>query len=197
MSQVTQKPECSIDGCTDRAKTRGWCPRHYGRWARHGDPLADVTPSLRWPDNFLRRREEQPDGCIHWTGNVQPSGYAQVSRNGTLIHVHRAAYEWFVGPIPVGHHIDHTCHDPTQCVGGPKCLHRRCTNPDHLEAVTPAINVGRSGSFVVANARKTECANGHPFDEENTYERPTGGRHCRECMRAAGRRWRERNPRTR
>lgn len=30
--------ECSIAGCGNDAKTRGWCPKHYQRWRTHGDP---------------------------------------------------------------------------------------------------------------------------------------------------------------
>lgn len=29
---------CSIDGCEDIAKARGWCGKHYMRWYVHGDP---------------------------------------------------------------------------------------------------------------------------------------------------------------
>lgn len=29
---------CSIEGCNKPAKTRGWCPGHYHRWRKHGDP---------------------------------------------------------------------------------------------------------------------------------------------------------------
>lgn len=34
------------------------------------------------------------------------------------------------------------------------------------------------------NAAKSHCDHGHPFDAENTYLRPTGGRSCRACDRA-------------
>ena len=37
------------------------------------------------------------------------------------------------------------------------------------------------------NANETECANGHPFDEENTSMRPDGHRGCRTCRRDASR----------
>ena len=30
---------CSIDGCDTPALARGWCNKHYKRWAAHGDPL--------------------------------------------------------------------------------------------------------------------------------------------------------------
>jgi hypothetical protein len=28
---------CTITDCTDRVRARGLCPRHYGRWQRHGN----------------------------------------------------------------------------------------------------------------------------------------------------------------
>jgi HNH endonuclease len=29
---------CSLEGCPKAARTRGYCPMHYSRWFRHGDP---------------------------------------------------------------------------------------------------------------------------------------------------------------
>jgi len=31
---------CSVGGCNNPVNTRGYCSAHYGRWKRHGDPLA-------------------------------------------------------------------------------------------------------------------------------------------------------------
>lgn len=28
--------ECSVNGCKNKAHTRGWCQMHYTRWYRHG-----------------------------------------------------------------------------------------------------------------------------------------------------------------
>ena len=39
------KRTCSIEGCEDPARGRGWCNRHLLRWQRHGHPLAG-GPSL-------------------------------------------------------------------------------------------------------------------------------------------------------
>lgn len=37
---------CSIEGCDNPHRARGWCAAHYARWKNHGDPLAEVhTPS--------------------------------------------------------------------------------------------------------------------------------------------------------
>lgn len=31
--------KCVIPGCDRKVTARGWCPLHYKRWRRHGDPL--------------------------------------------------------------------------------------------------------------------------------------------------------------
>lgn len=33
-----EKEFCSIDGCFGRKQARGFCPKHYARWLRYGDP---------------------------------------------------------------------------------------------------------------------------------------------------------------
>ena len=30
---------CAVPDCGKRAHSRGWCPMHYTRWKRHGDPV--------------------------------------------------------------------------------------------------------------------------------------------------------------
>lgn len=38
---------CSIEGCPNPVRARGWCAAHWGRWSRHGDPLGGrADPSL-------------------------------------------------------------------------------------------------------------------------------------------------------
>lgn len=46
---------CSIDGCDQLHRARGWCGPHYDRWRRYGDPQ---------PDRPLEGRKIcQIDGC--------------------------------------------------------------------------------------------------------------------------------------
>ena len=44
---------------------------------------------------------------------------------------HIVSYETFIGPVPEGYEIDHTCKNTF------------CINPGHLEAVPPGVNKER------------------------------------------------------
>lgn len=120
---------------------------------------------------------DKTETCWLWTGRVNNHGYGVTSVKTRPVQAHRAAYELSVGPIPDGLEIDHLCRV------------RRCVNPEHLEAVTASENVRRSDhTKSAASIRahwlgKTHCPNGHPYDEENTYRRPDGGRDCRTCQK--------------
>lgn len=122
--------------------------------------------------------------CIPWTGSIQPAGYGTLS--GKLAH--RLVFEAVYGPIADGLQVGHACHDADlTCPGGRgRCPHRACINIFHLIAQTQSENQ-RSG----VRGRRTSCVNGHPYDEANTYFRPTGQRDCRACFRERSRRYRQ------
>ena len=130
------------------------------------------------------------DGCWSWGGgtSVGGGGYVSVRVGGERWSAHRLVYVVRVGPIPDGHVVDHTCHDPEVCEGGLTCPHRACVNPDHLTAVSPAVNTS------TARARRpyaTTCKRGHPFTEENTFVNSAGNRSCRACTNERQRAYRE------
>lgn len=42
---------CSIEGCGEGGRiVRGWCRRHYWRWKKYGDPIADIRQVARRKD---------------------------------------------------------------------------------------------------------------------------------------------------
>ena len=170
--------------CPDPSQARGLCPKHSSRMRTHGTVMAAALARKPWPYNMLLNMAPQPNGCIWYTGRIDAQGYGSVTITGDRQRpVHRAAYEYFVGPIPDGLHVDHLCHGwDADCPCGPACLHRRCINVDHLEPVTPQENAarGRGGSVNNPRSAQTHCIRGHEFTEANTY-RHGNRRHCRTC----------------
>jgi len=177
-----QDSTCTVADCdTGRHGRLPWCVKHYRRVQRHGDPHV-VKTGIRSPRYTIDTLPVlvSGEGChLAPADAVGRIGYAYIA--GKLAH--RAAYEHHIGPIPAGLHIDHVCHNSaTDCAGGSMCLHRRCLNPAHLEAVPSAVNVRRSpASTASRNAAKTHCPQGHPYTPENTYYSPRRGRTCKTC----------------
>lgn len=135
------------------------------------------------------------NGCWEWQGYVDEKtgyGFICVRRDGVkrTPAIHRYFYEELVGTPPSGVHLDHTCHNnDLTCNGGPDCRHRRCVNPDHLDPVTPAVNISRGRGLAAQNAAKTHCPEGHEFTEDNTYVEPKGGRQCMACRKVTQKRY--------
>jgi hypothetical protein len=145
--------------------------KHYKRWWKYGDPTSTKQPG--WPENLLRHLRFMPPGplstgCIEFTGGGC-RGYGRVYRDGRTVSSHRASYELVRGPVPAGLQLDHLCRNPP------------CVNPAHLEPVTSRENTMRGDTIPARNAAKTHCQRGHPYEGDNLYVTPQGGRQCREC----------------
>jgi len=148
--------------------------------------------AVRWPERTLEERfmekvlVDETTGCWLWQASLS-LGYGKIGTDDGSRGAHRVSYKLFVGPIPEGYTLDHTCHtnDPT-CPGG-ECIHRRCVNPAHLEPVTLAVNKARGQSLPAQNARKTHCDHNHEFTPANTYVTAEGYRTCRTCRREGAR----------
>jgi len=113
--------------------------------------------------------------CWIWTGGHSTNGYGTFYDGTRNTSPHRYSYLTFIGDIPMGLELDHTCQ-----VKG-------CVNPGHLEAVTHRENLLRAKGPAGDNARKTHCKRGHEYTQANTYiyVEPKGYPHrmCRECNR--------------
>ena len=139
------------------------------------------TASLTTVQRFWSKIEFT-DACWLWTAGLFANGYGAFRSGTKHVKVHRYAYEFCVGPIPEGLDLDHLCHNEDQsCAGGPTCLHRSCVHPGHLEPATRSENC-RRGNTGLNHSSKTECPQGHPYDEQNTaiYN---GHRYCKTCQR--------------
>lgn len=121
-----------------------------------------------------------PDECWEWLAYADPvTGYGQFWDGTRLVKAHRFAAQ----ATDVAGDVDHTCHNTSTCGGGPRCPHRKCVNPAHLEVISHAENVrrGRAGAREAARKR---CPRGHSYaDPANTYINPQGSRKCRACRR--------------
>jgi hypothetical protein len=127
---------CSIDGCDNPHKARGYCNRHYERNRLTGEPESDHQASL---DVRLWRRIDKsagPDACWPWTGSADAQGYGMIAvRSGVTRRTHRVVFFITYGHWPQPECL-HSCDNPP------------CCNPAHLREGTKLENaadcVGRS-----------------------------------------------------
>lgn len=155
-TQVAANAPCTVDDCDTIAVAKGMCRKHYARMYSRGT-LELTRRQFTYTDDLVAdywRLVETHGGdvepCWHWQGTVSVHGYGVWMK----FPAHRYAYTLQHGPVP-DLVIDHACHVPTKCSGGPSCLHRRCVNPTHLEAVPQHVNVSRERS-----------SNGRPANDE-------------------------------
>jgi hypothetical protein len=79
--------------------------------------LYEMTALERFEQSIIRMTES---GCWLWEKTVDEKGYGRTSLNNVAIKTHRLAWKLFVGEIPEGKHVLHTCDV------------RSCCNPNHL-----------------------------------------------------------------
>lgn len=119
--------KCSVEGCTNKYDSSGFCKLHGTRFRRHGDPTINKEQNIRTKDDLLKFAKYNGE-CIEWQKGVT-NGYGRTVICGKIEYVHRAMYIFTHGKIPEGLQVNH------------KCNNRLCINPEHLYAGTHLDNM--------------------------------------------------------
>ncbi|MEV7606108.1 HNH endonuclease signature motif containing protein [Paenarthrobacter sp. NPDC089322] len=125
---------CAIQECgtpIGKHGAKGYCSKHYKRYKKNGDAsTTTIAPRGSGVEERLRFAgwEVTDTGCWSFSGRINPDGYGTITVDREPYLAHRASYEQWVGPIPKGHVIRHTCDN------------RMCINPEHLLTGLPRDN---------------------------------------------------------
>lgn len=116
---------------------------------------------------------------------VMKSGHLRIKINNVPVLIHRMVAEAFIGPRPDNKpFVLHWDDDPSN---------NHVSNLRWGDRRDNAYDLYRNKTVRSPNAEKTECINGHPFNDENTYVVPrTGRRQCITCRTATEKRRQER-----
>lgn len=147
----TTRPDGHQSTCKDCINTRDKCERRKRGLILPQHPHLNIDPQtgrfvsvVPLIERFWSyvSRSDDPDACWSWTGALDTKGYGTITvrrvedlpegfehKSSDLYFAHRLSYAMFVGPIPVGLDVLHTCDNPP------------CVKPAHLYPGTHQDNM--------------------------------------------------------
>lgn len=196
LARRSDMPErtCRVEGCERQAYVpgagRGWCPMHYHRWQRHGDP-GSAAPQLV-PD-----RTCDVEGCEkpHEGHGYCAKHYARWRKHGDPLvggwppgrgESVAAIHEWMWRTFPKVGRCEYCARrgkTEYASIGHTYTRHR----DDWFELCSRChvwFDIGRWRNNGEHFRSRTHCPQGHEYTPENTYCRPgRTERSCKICRR--------------
>ena len=128
---MKKKKTCSIVGCENPQRSKGYCQTHYMRLYRHGDALGgrEQGMGLVWLRNAVEKNISAGECLLGWPHCVNGE-YPIAFYEGKAQHASRIVLILSgMNPTPERNHCLHSCDNPL------------CLNPAHLRWGTHQENM--------------------------------------------------------
>lgn len=147
--QLTDR--CAISGCLAKARTRGWCGKHYQRWLRtknlHETKHTESGQGLGWLKANL---DYSGDACLIWPFGSRSKGRGHVRVNGKNQYAPRVMCELAHGPAPEGKPWAlHRCGRGHEGCVSPYHLYWGCASQNGADVKIHGVLKGRSNGRAI------------------------------------------------